>query len=58
MAHVPTQERIEEVQKITQLAIDEKIKSQTKLGKEFILPKGGASGVIPEKIWKKIKAQS
>lgn len=52
MAHIPTPERIEEIQKITQSEIDKKLEAQIKLGKSFV-PTG--AGVIPEKIWKAMK---
>lgn len=51
MAQIPSNELIKAIQEATQAAIDEKAKSQLENGKEFILPKGGGAGVIPEEIW-------
>lgn len=55
MASIPTQERIEEIQKLTQAAIEEKTKLQQEEGKDFI-PTG--AGVVPEEVWKSQKEQS
>jgi len=51
MAQAPTQEQVDKLKAETQAAIDKKIISQQKLGKDFV-PTG--AGVIPEKIWKNL----
>jgi len=55
MAQIPTKEQVEKMQAETQTAIDNKKKLQATQGKDFV-PTG--AGVIPEKDWQKMKAQS
>lgn len=52
MAQIPTLDQIEKITTNTQNAINRKVKSQEKLGKDFI---PNDAGVIPEKIWKSLK---
>ena len=51
MANIPTLKQVEKLKAETQLAIDKKIISQAKLGKDFYPT---SAGVIPEAIWKNL----
>ena len=51
MARIPTLKEVEKLRAETQAAIDKKIKSQAKLGKDFVPTR---AGVIPEAIWKNL----
>lgn len=57
MAQAPTVELIKEAQEHSQNAIDEKIKAQQAIGKDFVIDEHGhAAGVIPEEVWKGMKS--
>jgi len=53
MAHIPTEKRIKEVQKITRKAIRRKKLSQLFKGKNF---KSTGAGILPETEWKRHKS--
>lgn len=54
MATIPTEDEVKKLQSITEEEIEKKVDSQAKIGKEFILPDGGGSGVMPEEVWKNL----
>lgn len=54
MARVPSDKEVKRIQEQSERAIERKTESQKEKGKDFVLPEGGGSGVIPERIWKKL----
>ena len=57
MAQVPSQEQVTLAQLATDTEINEKLSDQQAQGKDFKLPEGGSSGVMPEDTWKEHKGE-
>ena len=51
MAQAPTQEEVEKNIQAAQKAVEKKIASQAKQGKEFV---NHGQGVLPEAVWKNL----